>query len=617
MLDTQGNVYGTTLYGDGVCTYCSIVFKVTPSGQETVLYTFVGGATGTGPNGALAMDSQGNLYGTTIYGGADPTCVLNGLWGCGIVFEVNPSGQETVLYNFTGSSYVEANGGLVFDAQGNLYGSTTQNGAYGRGTVFELKPAPSTTTKLTSSATSLTYAQWVTLTAKVTFSSGLPPDGETVSVVTSESVLGTGTLSAGTATFTTSQLPVGATAIMAFYPGDQSFAGSTSNTVTIVVGQATTTTALTSSVNPSYQNGAVTFTATVTPEYGGTPSGNMTFYDGTTMLTQVCFSGMAQFSTSTLGIGTHNITAVYSGDSDFSGSTSNVVSQVVNPPTTATTTALTASPNPALQGQSVTLTATVTNPSGGTPTGNVVFEDGSTALATITLSNGVASYNTSALPLGYNNLTALYQGDSKYSGSTSAPVNEDVQLGTTTVLASAPNPSTYNQPITFTATVSSNSGTPPDGETVTFKTPTSVLGTGVLNKGVCNLTTGALPAGNNSVTAIYPGDEYLAQSQSKAVKQKVSKASTTTTLVSSENPSTSGEAVTFTATVTAQLGGTIVGPVSFYDGATKLKTVAVSGGGAAFTTSKLAVGNHSITAKYKGNRDFSGSTSDALTQVVN
>src|ERR1019366_5756835 len=180
-----------------------------------------------------------------------------------------------------------------------------------------------------------------------------------------------------------------------------------------------------------------------------------------------------------------------------------------------------------------------------------------------------------------------------------------------------PNPSTYGQAVTFTAAVTSKLGTPPNGETVTFMEGKTLLGTGTLSGGAASFTTSTLKAGTNSITAVYAGDSNFAASTSKAVKQVVSKATTTTALASSLNPSNVGQSVTFTATVTPEFSATPTGKVAFYDGTTLLKTVALSGGKAKFTTAKLTAGAHSITATYNGSTDFTGSSSAPLTQTVN
>ncbi len=192
----------------------------------------------------------------------------------------------------------------------------------------------------------------------------------------------------------------------------------------------------------------------------------------------------------------------------------------------------------------------------------------------------------------------------------------DMRMATTTTLTSSPNPSTYGQAVTFTAVVRSRVPTlpVPDGETVTFK-GTKIWGTGTLSGGSASFTTSTLPAPGSYINAVYGGDSIFRGSTSN-VKQVVNQATTTTTEVSSLNPSKVGQSVTFTASMTPQFGGTIKGTVTFSDGTTALKTVSVSGGVAKFTTSTLAAGTHTITGTYNGSANFTGS-SGSLTQQVN
>ena len=185
-----------------------------------------------------------------------------------------------------------------------------------------------------------------------------------------------------------------------------------------------------------------------------------------------------------------------------------------------------------------------------------------------------------------------------------------------TTLSSSLNPSTYGQAVTFTAVVTSALGAPPDGEALTFKKGTTVLGTGLLSGGSTSFTTSALPAGTNTIKAVYGGDSNFGGSTSKAISQVVNKATTTTTLASSQNPSSLGQSVTFTASVAPQFSGTVTGYVTFYDGTTALKTVYMSGGAAKVTTKTLTSGMHSITATYNGSTRFIGSSA-SLTQTVN
>ncbi len=142
--DSAGNLYGTTYIG-GIGCYaqgCGTVYKIIPSGKESVLYSFTGGVDGSNPYGVvLVVDPAGNLYGTTAYGG-DLTCGGHGA-GCGVVFKIDPTGTETVLHAFTGSTdgaYPIT--GLVRDSQGNLYGTASTGGNCREcGLVFKIDPA--------------------------------------------------------------------------------------------------------------------------------------------------------------------------------------------------------------------------------------------------------------------------------------------------------------------------------------------------------------------------------------------------------------------------------------------------------------------------------------------
>ena len=138
--DAAGNLYGTTAYGGDLnCNApagCGTVFALTKTGKEIVLYTFTG-ADGAVPLSALVRDPQGNLYGTTAYGG-DLTC--NAPNGCGTVFEVTTARKEVLLHIFESSDGLNPYGGLVRDTKGNLYGTTFGGGTSSAGTVFKLTP---------------------------------------------------------------------------------------------------------------------------------------------------------------------------------------------------------------------------------------------------------------------------------------------------------------------------------------------------------------------------------------------------------------------------------------------------------------------------------------------
>jgi hypothetical protein len=153
---------------------------------------------------------------------------------------------------------------------------------------------------------------------------------------------------------------------------------------------------------------------------------------------------------------------------------------------------------------------------------------------------------------------------------------------------------------------------------VTFKDGATVLGTSTLSAGTATFTTSTLAAGTHAITAAYGGSTNYNGSTSSVLTQTVKKATTSTAVVSSKNPSVTGQSVTFTATVTplAPGAGTPTGTVTFKDGATALGTGTLSAGKAAFTTSTMSKGTHSLTAVYGGGASYLTSTSPALTQTV-
>ncbi|HEY7098676.1 MAG TPA: choice-of-anchor tandem repeat GloVer-containing protein [Terriglobales bacterium] len=128
--DEENNFYGVTEYG-GTFDF-GIVFKLDTAGNETVLHTFAGGEDGGYPNGPLVRDAAGNLYGTTHE---------EGTFRAGVIFKIDPSGQETILHTFDRSDGLAGSGNLIADEEGNLYGVTNGGGSYGYGVAFRLDPS--------------------------------------------------------------------------------------------------------------------------------------------------------------------------------------------------------------------------------------------------------------------------------------------------------------------------------------------------------------------------------------------------------------------------------------------------------------------------------------------
>jgi|GEM_PF-797410 parallel beta-helix repeat (two copies) len=487
-------------------------------------------------------------------------------------------------------------------------------GAFDARSANAVGPTPSTTT-LTSNVNPAVYGQSVTLTA---VAAAVPPATArptgTVTFFNGATSMATKTLSNGTASYTTTY-PVGTKSFTTTYNGDTVYAVSTSPTLTEVVNQTPTTTTLASSANPSNLGNAVTFTATTqaaAPGAGTPSSGTIKFFDGATLLaTKTPATGIATFLTSSLAIGNHSITAVFSGSASYLASTSAPLTETVS--AAVTTTTLTSSPNPSSWGGGVTLAATVSSVA-GTPTGTVSFTDGATALGTATLTSGQATITAPALAVGTHPITATYSGGASYLASVSAPVSHVVNRTVSTVgVTSAPNPSVNGSAFTVTATVASTAGTPTG--TVTFTEGATALGSTALTGNVATVSVAGLGGGSHVITASYSGDSSFTASTSAPITEVIDPAPSTVALTSSANPSAFASSVTFTATVTSA-AGTPTGTVVVNDGASVVGSSTLTSGQATITLSNLAVGTHPLTATYNGNVNFASSTSNPLAQVV-
>jgi hypothetical protein len=481
-----------------------------------------------------------------------------------------------------------------------------------------------TTTTLTSSTNPSLFGQSVTFTAAVTSSSGSGTPTGSVTFYDGSTALGTVTLSSKKATLKTTSVPVGSQGITAVYSGATTYAPSTSAVLTQTVNQDLTTTKVTSSANPSVYGQSVTLTATVKPASpgSGTPTGTVTFYDGTTNLGSGTLSGgTATLPTTFFIVGSHSIKADYSGDPEFTASTSSTLTQTVKQAVSAT--AVVSLVDPSVYGQQLTFTTTVSanTPGSGTPTGTVTFSVGSTVLGTATLGGGTARLSVSPqLSVGNHTIKASYGGGTNFkasAGTVTQTVNQD---STTTSVVSSANPSVYGQSVTFTAAVTANapgSGTPTGS--LTFMSGMTTLGTVTLSGGKASYSTAKLATGVDTITATYNGSSSFITS-SASLNQAVNQDATSATVTSSLNPSIHGQSVTFTAIVSAASpgSGTPTGTVTFMDGSTTLNTSTLNASGkATFKTSSLPAGSQAITGVYGGNTNFVTSTSAVLTQTVN
>lgn len=546
-----------------------------------------------------------------------------------------PSGTVSFFDGATllGTSSLDVSGQATFSTSSLTAGSHVISATYNGSNNYNTSSSSplnqnvnqaATTTSVLGSPNPSVIGQSVTFTATVTSgATGFTPTG-TVSFLDGGTPLGSGTLDAnGQATFTTSNLTIGMHTITAVYGGDTNFTGSQGSTGQ-TVNQIETATSVASSVNPSVFGQNVTFTATVT--FGAAPfipTGSVTFFDGGSPIGSgpINAQGVATFSTSTLNVAAHTITASYSGDTNFAASTSAPLSQTVN--RAATSTSVISSVNPSVVGQDVTFTVTVAAvaPGTGTPTGIVSFLDGATPIGSGTLNaQGQATLTTASLTVGSHNITAIYGGDTNFTGSQGSTSQTVNTIATSTNVASSVNPSTVQQTVTFTATVSfSTTALIPTG-TVTFFDGANQIGSSSINsQGVATFSTSALNVGNHAITATYSGDANFATSNSQALTQVVNRAATTTTIVSSANPSAFGQNVSFTATINHSTNGpTPTGTVLFFDGQTQIGSAQVNQQGqAVFSTTTLGAGTHAITAAFGGDANYTGSTSQPVNQVVN
>ena len=393
-----------------------------------------------------------------------------------------------------------------------------------------------------------------------------------------------------------------------------------------------TSTAIAADVNPSRFGQSVTFTATVTPTGSYTINTPLTGtalrfqIDGVDAATRtLSVAGVATFSTSTLSVGTHTVSAIYDENANWLGS-----SAALSPNQTVlkadTTTAVAASVNPSVFGQNVSFTATVAavSPGGGTPAGTVNFTvDGGAPVAVSLNGSAQAVFSTAALSVGNHSLAVDYLGNTNYNGSSTTLTGGQTvnKASSALALTASPNPSTRGQNVTFTATLSAlapGAGTPTG--TVTFTIDGNAAGTQTLAGAVATLASSTLSTGAHTVTASYSGDgNFLISSGTLAGGQQVNKANSSTAVASSLNPSQYGQSVTFTATVTASAPttDTPTGSVDFViDGGAPQSGALDATGKATFTTSTLSGGNHTVVANYGGDANLKTSSA-SLAPVQN
>jgi hypothetical protein len=493
------------------------------------------------------------------------------------------------------------------------YGGATNYAGSTSSAVSETVQETATHTSLSSSATTTLVGKTASFTAAVTIASGIPTGS--VEFLDGSTVIGTVTLNgSGVAVFSTSSLAKGMHSITAAFIANGNFAGSTSAAVEQNVVAAQPTLLLTGPTSAVNAGTTAQFVADLTTP-GVTPTGTITLLNGGVQVgtaDTVNAVGNYSFSTSTLSIGTHIMTASYSGDGNNSPVVSADFTVVVQQG--ASTTTLTTSVDPLTQGNSLTLSAHVTSVSPNL-SGQISFYDGSTLLGTANLVNGAtATFATTALTVGTHSLKAVYAGDTNHVGSTSATVTELVVQSTTATLTSSKNPAESGQSVTFTAQIGGGSGVPTG--TATFKDNGNLLSNVPLNgSGAASITSSTLSVGAHTIVMNYSGDSKFATAQTQLV-ETVNDASTQITITANANPATYGQPVTLAATVTSQ-GAAATGSVNFTDAGVNIGSAQLNGKEVAtITLSTLKPGTHTIVASYTGNGTATSSSSAPLTLTV-
>jgi hypothetical protein len=386
------------------------------------------------------------------------------------------------------------------------------------------------TVVLTSTPNPSSFGSPVTFTVTVTSQSTQPPTG-TVNFFYGTQQIGTALLTSsgqagfingnqtggGQAVLVISTLPVGTDSITAAYVGDNYNGAAPSNAYPQVVKPAATNTAVSASPVPAIAGGPIALTATVTVTQGvSTPTGTVTFTSGATNLgtANIGANGTATL-TVTFPPSSQSIVATYAGDTDDTGSASAPLLLAVQIATTTST--VSSNTNPSVVLSPVTFSVKVTS-NGGIPTGTVTFSADGTSIGTPTLDHtGSASVSDASLAVGSHSITVAYGGDTNDAPSSGALPQPQVvgTISTATALGSSIAGGATPE-VVLVATVVGASGPAPTG-TVTFMSGNVVLGSAPVNSSGVAILAPNLPAGSESVIAIYSGDPIHSGSQSTPV----------------------------------------------------------------------------------------------------
>jgi hypothetical protein len=295
-----------------------------------------------------------------------------------------------------------------------------------------------------------------------------------------------------------------------------------------------------------------------------------------------------------------------------------VVDAAPSSATVTTTTAVTVSPSTAPATASITLSAEVTASTGSSsPSGSLVFSDGSTVLSTKTLNHGTASVTTKAFASGTHSITARYKGSSKFAASTSAATSLVMSPAqSTTTVTSSSNPAALGTSLKFSVTVArvAPATATPSGKATLVIDGTTVK-TSTLASGKVSFSSIKLATGSHVVSVTYSGDKDFATS-SGSLTQGVGVAATSLTLTSSANPSPSGRAAYVAAVIKTTGTATPTGTITFTDGGTQIAVIPIGYGAVALPLASFSPGQHSLIASYSGDGNNGASISSPLIETI-
>jgi hypothetical protein len=644
-----GTPTGTVIFSAGGATLATVAVgpngtayfttSALETGAETVSVTYSGGTNFTSSSASISQTVNLDAASVSLSTSETPSPYGQELTQTATVSAAAPgSGQPTETVDFfdgtteLGQADVNPTTGQATITLSDLlpgthsltadYGGDT-NFLAGSGTMSQVVEQVTTTTSLTAAPSNPTYGDTVTLTATVAPGSSPDPGVATgtVTFLDGTTTLGTVALSGGTASLNVSGLGATTHSLSAVYSGDSSYIVST-GTKSLAVAHATPAVTLSSSVVSPVFGQAVTFTALVSST-AGSPTGSVTFDDGTTTLGTVALddSGRASLTLSSLGVGSDDISASYSGDANFTQAIQTLTLAVIQAQTTvvAATSQVSA---PLNEPPTLSARLTVAAPGAGVPTGSVDFVlDGTTDLGSVPLDDFGAASLVPAQPLavGTHTIAMTYSGDGNFH-TAAGSVSQTITTIPNLVLVSAtPSPATYGDTVSIAATVApvaEPAPAVPSGTVDIYDQSTQTdLGTFPLVNGSATVTDWTPQGGAHVLSLSYSGDATYGSGQA-SLSETVAAAATSTTLATSSPATVTGQAVTLTAAVTSSAGA-VTGTVQFLEGTTVLGSAMLDASGhATFATAQLAVESHAIVAAFQGTNDFAASASASASEVV-